>query len=168
MNFKYDELKSIFARSFSSFTGWSQKAVEELIINPKEGIDFPDLGELAGIEGITFLRYFADDIYIYLINKNQSLRLLLIFGDRCLNVDGVQKHIKIYEKSKYENIFTIINNISDPMDALMLEANFDATSEDDAIEMLSFLFSILSRKDFIECAYPMIQYFDRCSQSFAI
>lgn len=168
MNFNYNELKTIFVHSFSNFTGWNQKAVEELIINPKECIDFPDLGEIAGIEGITFLRCFGDDIYIYLINKDQSLRLLLIFGDQCLSVEGVQRHIKTYEKSKYENIFTIINDISDPMDSLMLEANFDATSVDDAIEMLTFLFSVLSRKDFIECAYPMLQYFDKCSQNIAI
>jgi hypothetical protein len=81
MNFKYDELKSIFARSFSSFTGWSQKAVEELIINPKEGIDFPDLGELAGIEGITFLRYFADDIYTVNALAYQGNPIKIFFTD---------------------------------------------------------------------------------------
>jgi len=168
MNFNYDELRSIFIHTFSNFTGWNRKAVEELVIKPTEGVDFPDLGEIAGIEGITFLRYFADDIYIYLMCKDQSFRLLLIFGDQCLNVDDVQGYMEKYEESKYDNVFTILNDVSDPMDSLMLEANFDATSVEDAIEMLSFLFSVLSRDDFIECAYPMLRYFDRCSQNIAI
>ena len=168
MSFSYDELKYILVKSFSNFTGWDTKTIENMTITPSETLDVPEIGEIIGFEGISFLKYFADDIYVYLLNKDQSFRLFLIFGNQCQNIGDVQYHIQKYEKSKYGTVFSIVNDITDAMDSLALEVNFDAISKEDAIDMLSFLFSVLKRKDFVECVYPMLRYFDRCLENIAI
>lgn len=168
MSFSHDELRYILIKSFSNFTGWNTKTIEDISVIPLESLDIPEVGAIVGIEGVTFLKYFADDIYVYLLNKDQSFRLFLIFGDQCQNINDVQYYIQKYEKSKYSNVFSVVNDVTDAMDSLALEVNFDAISKEDAIEMLSFLFSVLTRKDFVECAYPMLRYFDRCSENIAI
>lgn len=168
MGFSHSELKYILVKSFSNFTGSDIKTIENLIITSSEALDVPEVGEIVGLEGMPFLKYFADDIYVYLLNKDQSFRLFLIFGNQCQNIGDVQYYIQKYEKSKYSNVFSVVNDVTDAMDSLALEVNFDALSEEDSIDMLTFLFSVLTRKDFVECAYPMLRYFDRCSENIAI
>ena len=106
MSFNHDELRYILVKSFSNFTGWDTKIIENLTITPSESLAIPEIGEIVGIEGVTFLKYFADDIYVYLLNKDQSFRLFLIFGDRCQNTNDVQYYIQKYKKSKYSSVFS--------------------------------------------------------------
>ena len=167
MNFSHDELISILVKSYSNFKGIDARIKDLTIVSADES-DIPEIGDVVGIKDVNFLKYFSDDIYIYLLNKEESLRLLLMFGDRCQNPKDIQCYIKKYKQSKYGNIFSIVNDVTDTMDSLVLEVNFDVVSQEDAVDMLSFLFSVLTRKDFVDCAYPMLRYFDRYLENIAI
>lgn len=167
MKFNYEKLKLIFLRSFSRIMGWERNLIEPLAVNPIECMDLPDVGEIVGIEGISFLRYFSGDVYICLMGKDGWLRLLLIFGNNCSDVSAAQEHIKMYKKSKYHNVFRIVNDISDSVDSLVLEADFDAVSEEDAEEMLCFLFLLLRKNDFVEAVSPVLKFFEENSKSFS-
>ncbi len=167
MNFNYENLKNIFIKSFSNFTGLSTNEVEDLPVISTDMIDIPEVGDVVGIEGVSFLNYFKDDIYVYLLSNEQSMQLVLIFGDGCKNIDEAQYYIDRYSRSKYGNIYSVLNQVSDELDSLTLNVNFDVVSEEDAVDMVSFLFSILLRKDFIDAAYPMLQYFDSHEQNIA-
>ena len=168
MTFNYYELKSILVQSLSEFTGWNKDAVEQMIVNPMEAIDMPEIGNAAGIEGIPFLRYFADDVYIYLTNDYRMMRLMFIFGDRCFDVEAARSYIEKYGMCKYGKVFTVVNEINNDDDALMMEADFCAAGRERAVEMLSFLFSIFEKPDFIKVARPMLHCFDMCAVDTAI
>ena len=159
MNFTNEELKLLLCDSLADFTDYS---CEELLLRanaPTEENDFPDVDAMAAVENVSFFDGNIGKLSFYLSFRDDIVSLLLIVGDGCQSVDKANAEIGRFSKTSISKVFYVVSDITDELDALMLEARFFISRKEYAKDMLKYLFSLLLRDEFMKSAEEMLSAF---------